>query len=61
MQRAQYESQQKEIADVERFIERFRAKGHQSRSGFKSRVKALEKIERVEAPEDAQRNISFRF
>jgi len=60
MHRAQYESQQKEIADVERFIERFRAKATKAKQA-QSRVKSLEKLDRIDAPEDAQRNISFRF
>jgi ATP-binding cassette subfamily F protein 3 len=60
MQRAQYESQQKEIADVERFVERFRAKASKAKQ-VQSRVKSLDKLERIEAPDEAQRNISFRF
>lgn len=55
-----YESQKREIAEKERFIERFRAKATKSRQ-VQSRVKALEKLDRVDAPEADASSIRFRF
>ncbi|MEX2404965.1 MAG: ABC-F family ATP-binding cassette domain-containing protein [Balneolales bacterium] len=60
MQAKVYEAQQKEIAQTERFIERFKAKATKAKQA-QSRVKSLEKLERVEAPDDAQAEMSFRF
>jgi ATP-binding cassette, subfamily F, member 3 len=55
-----YESQKREIAEKERFIERFRAKATKSRQ-VQSRVKALEKLDRVDAPDADTSSIRFRF
>lgn len=55
-----YESQQREIAEKERFIERFRAKATKARQ-VQSRVKALEKLDRVDAPDADASSIRFRF
>jgi ATP-binding cassette, subfamily F, member 3 len=55
-----YESQQREIAEKERFIERFRAKATKARQ-VQSRVKALDKLDRVDAPEQDASSIRFRF
>jgi ATP-binding cassette, subfamily F, member 3 len=55
-----YESQKREIAEKERFIERFRPKATKARQ-VQSRVKALEKLDRVDAPDADTSSIRFRF
>jgi len=60
-QRAAYENQQREIAQIEAFINRFRAQANKA-SQAQSRIKQLERMERVEAPPpEASSTISFRF
>ncbi|HXH02217.1 MAG TPA: ATP-binding cassette domain-containing protein [Candidatus Competibacteraceae bacterium] len=48
VQQAAYEKQQREIAHLHRFIERFRAKASKARQA-QSRIKALERMERIAA------------
>jgi len=54
-----YEQQQEEITRVETFINRFRAQATKA-TQVQSRVKYLEKLERIEIPESMKR-IHFRF
>lgn len=59
-QLASYENQQKKIADTERFIERFRYKATKSVQ-VQSRIKQLDKIDRIEIEETDNSALNFRF
>jgi ATP-binding cassette subfamily F protein 3 len=58
-QQAAYEKQQREIAHLDLFVRRFRAKATKARQA-QSRLKALERLERIAAVRAAS-PISFRF
>jgi ATP-binding cassette subfamily F protein 3 len=53
-------TQAKQVADVERFVERFRYKATKARQ-VQSRVKALEKLDRVEVPDEKALKLRFAF
>lgn len=55
-----YQNQQKQIKDTEDFIERFRYKATKSVQ-VQSRIKQLEKIERIEVEEEDAARIAVRF
>ncbi|MCK5148338.1 ABC-F family ATP-binding cassette domain-containing protein [bacterium] len=59
LQIKQYEAQQEEIARVEKFIERFRYKATKA-AQVQSRIKQLEKLERLELPQ-ARSRIRFKL
>lgn len=59
-QTAAYENQQKMIADTENFINRFRYKPTKSNQ-VQSRIKALEKIERIEIDETDSSSLRIKF
>ncbi|RYD81825.1 MAG: ABC transporter ATP-binding protein [Sphingobacteriales bacterium] len=60
MQKSAYDNQQKTIADMERFVERFKAKASKATQA-QSRVKALEKIDRIEIEDEDNSAIRFYF
>lgn len=55
-----YQNQQKQIKDTEEFIERFRYKATKSVQ-VQSRIKQLEKLERIEVEEEDAARINIRF
>ena len=57
---AAYNNQQREIAQLETFITRFRAKASKA-SQAQARIKQLEKMERIAPPESTADTISFSF
>ena len=59
-QQRAYENQQKQIQDTEAFIERFRYKATKSVQ-VQSRIKQLEKIERIEVDEVDNARLSLKF
>ena len=54
------ERQEREIQRIQEFIERFRYKATKARQA-QSRLRSLEKIERIEVPTDEARDFVFRF
>ena len=56
----QYQAQQREISDHQRFIDRFRASANKA-SLVQSRIKLLAKIERIPAPEMDDAVMNFKF
>ncbi|HHT9130126.1 MAG TPA: ABC-F family ATP-binding cassette domain-containing protein [Candidatus Brocadiaceae bacterium] len=60
LQISRYVNQQKRIKEVERFIERFRAKNTKA-SQVQSRIHMLEKMEKEELPDNTVEQIKFRF
>lgn len=57
---AAFSNQQRQIAQIEHFITRFRAKNTKARQ-VQSKIKMLEKMEKVEVEELDQSSIHFRF
>jgi ATP-binding cassette subfamily F protein 3 len=60
LQRSAYVNQQKQITDTERFVERFRYKATKARQ-VQSRVKMLDRLERLPPPPDDEAPIRIRF
>ena len=60
LQQSAYDNQQREIAETERFIERFRYKATKA-TQVQSRIKHLDKLERVLPPPSEAAKIGFRF
>ena len=60
IQLKQYTAQQREIADIQRFIDRFRASANKA-TLVQSRIKMLDKIERIPAPEAEDSVMNFKF
>lgn len=59
-QKAAYSNQQKQVREIEQFVERFRYKASKARQ-VQSRIKSLDKMEGVELDEVDNTSIHFRF
>lgn len=59
-QLAAHENQQKSIAEIERFVERFRYKDSKAKQ-VQSRVKMLEKMDKIEVDEKDEAALHFQF
>ena len=59
-QLAAYKNQQREIAELQRFIDRFRAKASKA-SQAQDRIKQLARMERIEPPERDEATVHFSF
>jgi len=57
---AAYKNQQREIAALQEFADRFRAKASKA-SQAQSKLKQIERMERIEAPTGDEKKVSFRF
>ncbi len=60
LQKAAFDNQQSEIAQIESFVERFRYKASKARQ-VQSRIKLLDKMDRVEVDETSSSAIHFLF
>lgn len=60
IQKGQYQNQQQYIKEQEKLIDRFRAKASKAKMA-QSRIKALDKLERVDNVEDDNIAVNFRF
>ena len=60
LEQAAYDNQQREIAQMRRFIERFRYKNTKARQ-VQSRIKHLDRMERLLPPESDEAEITIRF
>jgi ATP-binding cassette subfamily F protein 3 len=57
---AAYKNQQKEIATLQEFADRFRAKASKA-SQAQSKLKQIDRMEKIEAPAGNEKTVSFRF
>ncbi len=60
IQQSAFENQQQKIKQAERFVERFKAKASKAKQA-QSRMKALEKMDRIEAVVDDSQQVNFKF
>jgi ATP-binding cassette subfamily F protein 3 len=57
---AAYKNQQREIASLQEFANRFRAKASKA-SQAQSKLKQIDRMEKIEAPTNDEKKVSFRF
>jgi ATP-binding cassette, subfamily F, member 3 len=55
-----FEGQQRELARLQRFVDRFKAKASKAASA-QSKMKLIEKLNVLKAPEGSEKQVSFRF